>query len=397
MRSNMKSGGFRIRLVKAKDHGFVYQTFQVVGYLAGARIRKKFKSREAALGELHRLEVEATNAVSDTRAINTRLTVRQISAAETLFSLTPDPLAAVQWYLANFRPALAEMPIETARDAFISERTPHISTSALRDYVRTLKGLCGMYPARAVHAFTATEVETFLKAKASGPKRHNNMRGDLHAFFNFCMSPARKWASGNPVVGTTKFKIARGIPEIISAEKAAAVMEYVESHKGGDRCDHPAGFLAPYFALCLFAGIRPSVSGGEISRLGTSPDLERLIDTKLGVIRITPEISKVGAVRQVKIQPNLAAWLARYPVKDFPIMVPNMLEKVSHVRKRFALTDDVLRHTFISAHVNRFQSLGAAALEAGNSEAMIRKHYLNMMSDADADAFWGILPKNCGK
>ncbi len=397
MEASVKHGGFRIRAIKARDHGISYQTFQVVGYLNGERVRRKFKSREAAFGEVSRLEVEAANAASGTRAVNTRLSVAQVATAEALFSLTPDPLAAVQWYLVNYRPPFAEMPVETARDAFLADRTPHISTSALRDYVRTLKGLCALYPARAVHAFTATEIETFLKAKASGPKRHNNMRGDLHAFFNFCMSPARKWGSGNPVVGTTKFKIARGIPEIISAEKAAALMEYVESHKGGGRCGHPAGFLAPYFALTLFAGIRPSVSDGEIRKLGDSPDVERLIDTKLGVIRITPEISKVGAIRQVKIQPNLAAWLARYPVKDFPITVPNMLEKVSHVRKRFALTDDVLRHTYISAHVAKFQSLGAAALEAGNSEAMIRKHYLNMMSDAESATFWGISPKTEGK
>lgn len=392
----MKHGEFRIRSIKAKDHGFVYQTFQVVGYLNGERVRRKFKSREAAVGEVSRLEVEAANAASGTRAVNTRLTVAQVATAETLFSLTPDPFAAVQWYLVNYRPAVAEMPVETARDAFLADRTPHISTSALRDYVRTLKGLCALYPARAVHAFTATEIEAFLKAKASGPKRHNNMRSDLHAFFNFCMSVSRKWIRENPVAGTTKFKIARGIPEIITAEKAAALMEYVESYKCGDRCDHPAGFLAPYFALCLFGGIRPSVSDGEIRKLSDSADVDRLIDTRLGVVRITPEISKVGAIRQVKIRPNLAAWLARYPVKDFPIIVPNMLEKVSHVRKRFALTDDVLRHTYISAHVAKFQSLGAAALEAGNSEAMIRKHYLNMMSDADAEAFWGIFPKISG-
>jgi hypothetical protein len=53
------------------------------------------------------------------------------------------------------------------------------------------------------------------------------------------------------VTGTTKFKIACGIPEIITAEKAAELMAYVESYAGGERCDHSRGFLAPYFALCL--------------------------------------------------------------------------------------------------------------------------------------------------
>lgn len=202
----------------------------------------------------------------------------------------------------------------------------------------------------------------------------------------------RKWAKENPVVGTTRFKITRGIPEIITAEKAAALMAYVATYAGGERANDKPGFLVPYFALCLFAGLRPSVDDGEIRKLGDSADVEKLIDSKLGVIRITPEISKVGAVRQVKIRENLAAWLARYPLTDFPIIVRNMQDKVTAVRKHFGLTADVLRHTFISNHVAKWQSLGAAALEAGNSEAMIRRHYLNMVSEADADAFWKILP-----
>lgn len=113
----------------------------------------------------------------------------------------------------------------------------------------------------------------------------------------------------------------------------------------------------------------------------------------MGVIRITPGVSKVGEVRQIKIRPNLAAWLARYPLKDFPIVVRNMQDKVTAVRKHFGLTDDVSRHTFISAHVATWKSMGEAALEAGNSERMIKKHYLNMLSDAEADAFWTIVPK----
>jgi hypothetical protein len=43
-------------------------------------------------------------------------------------------------------------------------------------------------------------------------------------------------------------------------------------------------------------------------------------------------------------------------------------------------------------HVARFKSLGTAALEAGNSETMIRRHYLNLVSEADANKFWSIKP-----
>jgi len=33
-----------------------------------------------------------------------------------------------------------------------------------------------------------------------------------------------------------------------------------------------------------------------------------------------------------------------------------------------------------------------ASLQAGNSEAVIRKHYLDLKSVEEADVFWGIVP-----
>jgi hypothetical protein len=63
-------------------------------------------------------------------------------------------------------------------------------------------------------------------------------------------------------------------------------------------------------------------------------------------------------------------------------------------RKHFKLSHDVLRHTFISMFVGKFRSMGDAALQAGNSEAIIRKHYLDLKSPAEAEKFFNILPQD---
>jgi hypothetical protein len=52
-----------------------------------------------------------------------------------------------------------------------------------------------------------------------------------------------------------------------------------------------------------------------------------------------------------------------------------------------------MRHTFISMFVAKFRSLGEASLQAGNSESIIRKHYLELKSEAEAAQFFGILPE----
>ena len=58
--------------------------------------------------------------------------------------------------------------------------------------------------------------------------------------------------------------------------------------------------------------------------------------------------------------------------------------------KKFAIGHDVLRHTYICMTVGAFRSVGGASFQAGNSEAIIRKHYLDLKSTEEADQFWRI-------
>ncbi len=109
-------------------------------------------------------------------------------------------------------------------------------------------------------------------------------------------------------------------------------MSFLEEYKGEStrNGDHwgKLGCLIPYFALALFAGIRP----------------RRFREMRMAV------------------------------------------------RKKFDLTHDLLRHTFISMLVGAFRSVGDAALQAGNSEAIIRKNYLDVTTKVEAEKFWRIVP-----
>jgi hypothetical protein len=71
-------------------------------------------------------------------------------------------------------------------------------------------------------------------------------------------------------------------------------------------------------------------------------------------------------------------------------------KKLTGIRQKFDVGHDVLRHTFISMHVAKFRSMGDAALQAGNSESIIRRHYLNVTTPQEADAFFNVLPARRG-
>ena len=158
-------------------------------------------------------------------------------------------------------------------------------------------------------------------------------------------------------------------------------MEFVEGYEGGE--------MVPYFAICLFAGIRPCIRFGEITKLQ-----QESVKLETNVIHIEPEVSKVRMKRLVTIQPNLAAWLKAYPLDKFPITPPNAVNMHRRICKKFGLSHDVLRHTFISMFVAKFRSMGEAALQAGNSEAIIRKHYLDLKSKEEAEEFFGVMPRH---
>jgi hypothetical protein len=45
-----------------------------------------------------------------------------------------------------------------------------------------------------------------------------------------------------------------------------------------------------------------------------------------------------------------------------------------------------MRHTFISMFVAKFRPIGEAAIQAGNSEGIIRRHYLDPKNADEAEA-----------
>ena len=146
--------------------------------------------------------------------------------------------------------------------------------------------------------------------------------------------------------------------------------------------------MARFFALALFAGLRPGPDG-ELYKLARHADLPKFVDLERGVIHLQPEVSKTHQYRQVIIRPNLKAWLTTYTGEILPTNHDRMLK---HIRAKFHLGHDVLRHTFFSMHVAAFKSVGEAAIEGGNTESVVKRHYLNLSNYTEGTQFWAIHP-----
>ena len=67
------------------------------------------------------------------------------------------------------------------------------------------------------------------------------------------------------------------------------------------------------------------------------------------------------------------------------------------MKQHFGITHDETRHSFISYHVALHRSLGDAALQAGNSESIIKRHYLNLHPREEGGQFFRIVPDPRGR
>ena len=361
--------------------------FRVSGWLDGKRIRKNFQTRAEAEAQGQVLEIQRLQKDTGIRATATRLTEDQLHEAELVFRRLTGRSNSLSFYiefaLANYREPLTQKLLTEAVTEYVATKQHEheqdlLSEPHLTRVKRDLRRLIRHFPGATVADLTGTRLAGYFEARQAGLKTYNNRRGIVSNFLKLALQ--RDWITENPLtkIPARRIRRRRGCAITFAASQAAELMAYVEEH-------YPTA--VPFFALCLFAGIRPCLRAGEIFRL--QPESVKL-DTNL--IRIDGEVSKVREPRNVTIQPNLAAWLQAYPLKKFPIIPANLQHIREKVAQKFPLSHDVTRHTFISMFVAKFRSIGEAAIQVGNSENIIRKHYLDLKSQEEAEEFFGILP-----
>jgi hypothetical protein len=84
---------------------------------------------------------------------------------------------------------------------------------------------------------------------------------------------------------------------------------------------------------------------------------------------------------------------SRSPLERSTIVPHDLQSRQPQLAQRFGLSHDVTRHTFISMLVAKFRSVGEAALQSGNSESIIRRHYLDLKTIAEAEHYFDIGPQ----
>lgn len=392
----------KIRVTKfTYPHGAT--AWRVTGSIDGKQIRKNFSLRSMALEEKQRLEIRQINGEDHGRHMWVKISQEQHDQAWAAFQRlekagSTAPLdSVVEFYLENYRECAETKTLSEALKEYLNEKSrDHDREIISRRQYDSIKHETERFQAfigdPIVSTIQTAQVKKYLDSAKTGLKTWNNRRGLLNTFFKFCVF--HKYAGRNPLEDVPQYKVKhrRSTAETLSTKQVKKLMEFLETYRGatllsGKTWGKP-GCMVPYFALALFAGVRPDWQDGEIKKLRPEH-----IDFDNGVIRIEPEVSKVNEKRVIKLQPNLRLWLEKYPLDEYPIITPKRFPQMRQaIRDKFKLGHDVLRHTYISMLVGAFRSVGDASLQAGNSEAVIRRHYLDLKTTLEADKFWRICP-----
>lgn len=387
-----------IRQIDRVKNGIAWTTYLVQGWQEGGKWkRRQFKEEGKAKAFAAMQQVAIENKGRAQRMILSALTQEQHDAAVIAYDRLGKTYSldqVVSFFLKHHRAPEYTIRLSDAIKPYLDDKERDgLRPRTLMAIKASLNRFIKFAEDPLTHQVTQQQVESYLrglraadgKTKAS-KKFFNNTLNELRGFFAWCVIPDkatnRPFTFENPTAEVRAYD-ARQVREEQNARPITTAPKNL-LHMMSVLCRWHGGALVPYYALAYFAGIRPA----EIGRMDGRE--KELINLRTGIITIPANISKTRHERQVTISENLASWLQAYP---FPIAPPKHKKLHEKVRKHFGLTHDEARHSFISYHVALHRSLGDAALQAGNSESIIRRHYLNLHPREDGEQYFGIAPE----
>jgi integrase/recombinase XerD len=379
---------------RKNKNGEVTSYFVDLGYLEKDGITKR--TRSAAFKTLAEAEGAAdlyriTRRNEGTKALTFAAGDRS-DAERALALLGPHKvtlLQAAEFYIQNVAVIKEAKPVESVIEELLTAKEKDGRADRyLRDLKARLTVFGRAFAGRPLYSITEDELDVWLRSLDSGPANRNNYRRVISVAFGFAVK--KRYAMKNPVAHVEVANVKVEKPGILTVDEARALLQTANPD------------FVPVVALGLFAGLRPE---SEVWRLNwKNIDLEeRVIDVE--------NSKNTASHRFVRISDNLLAWLKPHAKKSGPLTLHDepYFRRMRETRERAAdrldqaeipadnLRDwpaDCLRHTFASCHYAAFKNAADTAeqLGHGGNLRMFFRHYRGRVKQAEAQAFWQIVP-----
>jgi hypothetical protein len=357
---NGKKVGYKVRWVEDGNPKESFRKHHKDALALQADIREKFVGDSTeSFRKTYLTQDQIKDAEAATLELDGRLSLREAAR-----------IALKHWVDASSAVSIEEAYWKFAE----SLESSGLRKDTISKYKQTATKLLGCHPETRTTDLNELRVSSFLN-QFQHPADFNGRRRELNRFLNFMVDSG--WLPANPIKRIKAKRLDPKEPEVISPEQVEELFQRAKEIL-------PAGGV-PYLALSVFAAIRPK----EMERLAAQGQKKNSINLNTGFITLSADISKGRRLRKIPIRPALEAFLKAFPepleLKDY------------HFRKlkrslSFTIPHDGLRHTGTTGIYLIHRNFGDTALETGNSERIIRDHYLGFWTDEESEKFWSIRP-----
>jgi integrase len=295
------------------------------------------------------------------------------------------PLEAARDYRKRHNSITAKISVVDAVKKMIEQEEAEQNGKRKAAWVKLLKAHVQNKFARdfncEVHTIEPRQLSEWLGKLECAERTKKNVRDAVKHFFKWCRGQGYIAKDADPLADVQDYrKRRRGVIHILTPDELQKLLKHADEK------------LIPYIALRAFSGLRDAEA--------TAIDWKH-IDLEEGWITITEEVAKQsddeqGLRRLIPIRPCLKAWLKDrskasgrvYPFYTTSKQIAALCEKAGVEWKR-----NCLRHSCISYSVAQSGDFAAVAIQSGNSVAVIKQHYYQVVKPAKAAEWFAITPE----
>ncbi len=392
------SASVRIYRVDRSRAGRDYSEFRVAYYDAEHRRRVEFFSEfPAAMDKARAVVGSITRGESKVLTLDSDERLAYLRAREAIKDLGISVDAAVSRYAEAQRELGSQSLIEAVR--FYRRNCGDLKPAKVRDvldelirlreqrtkqgrpasekYLADLRARLGKFSKAfncEISKVTPAMIDAFVGALGmSGCTRHNYLRL-IKTLFKFAQTRRYYPRTLDPF---------EGIEMAFDDDSEIEIFTPLEFNQ---IVKHARPELIPFLTIGAFAGLRHA----EITRLDWH-------DIKPEFIEVTKGKAKTRSRRLVPIQPNLKVWLEPYRQVEGPVVafanVSKQLTEVLSPESGVKWKHNGLRHSFISYRMACEKNENLVASEAGNTAAMIHRHYRELVTEEQARDWFAVMPE----
>ena len=367
----------KLKISKTTKNGIAYFCIFVPAYLSADKKERRVYFRTKAEAEKKRAELIAATRTESRETVLTNAQI--VDAKRALERLAEAGLSmnldrAIELAIPTLRSSGRHVPLDRLLTEFGEMKQEAWRSHTMRNFRVVANMAREQFAGLNVADVTPKLLSDWLRSFGR-PSYAAGLVRTLRPAFSYAvrqgMLPDSPFSKLEPIRTPARTRI-----DIFSPDEARTLMETA-----------PPDCKAAY-ALLLFAGVRPV----ELTRLtwGSVRD---------GFIHLTPDVTKTAQVRNIEIEPNLAAWLlasGKHRPED-KICPANWKRKNQSTRRAAGLADrqDVARHSYATYHLAKYRDRAALEANLGHTtgSAMLFRHYRAAATPAQAEEYWSIRPQ----